>query len=92
MRRLTDLWSNLLSHSQRDSDATILYRDRMERADRIKESFANLYWTRIVAVDDHDEQHLERHPLADDIIQAHDDIDQLSDAISLGHHVYFDPK
>ena len=54
MRRLTDLWSNLLSHSQRDPDATLAYRDRMQRADEIKERFTNLYWTRIIAVSEPD--------------------------------------
>ena len=50
MQRLTDIWENLLGGSGRDSGATQRERERLDRVERVQEAFHNLYWTRIISV------------------------------------------
>ena len=92
MRRLTDIWENLLGGSDRDSGAIQRERERLDRVERVSEAYQNLYWTRIISVHQNYEEDTERHALADDIIEALNEIDEVSDTLSLDHRVHFDPR
>ena len=63
----------------------------MERLKRISEAFNNQYWSRIVSLQDQSPV-FERHAMADDITEAHNELDELSHWESLGHMLHFDPR
>ena len=92
MRRLTDIWENLLGSSGRDSGAIQRERERLDRIERVSETFHNLYWTRIICVDQNNVEEAEQHALTADIIEAWNEIDELSDALNLDHRVHFNPR
>ena len=82
----------MLGSSGRDSGATQRERERLDRVERVSEAFHNLYWTRIICVEQNNVEELERHALTDDIIEAWNEIDELGDALALDHRVHFDPR
>lgn len=92
MQRLTDIWQNLLGTTARDAGAAARERERFDRIERISEAFQNLYWTRILTVDQEAEEETERHALAADIIEAWNEIDEASELLGLTHQVHFDPR
>ena len=59
--------------------------------ERLSVAFQNQYWTGIVSLQD-PEQVFVRQPMADDIIEAYNELDELSHWESLGHTVVFDPR
>ena len=64
----------------------------MDRMERVSEAFHNMYWTRVISVDDLPGQEIERQEMAADIINAWNEVDELSALLSLGHRVHFDPR
>ena len=76
MRRLTDIWQNLLGGVARDPAELERERLARERSERIDSSYRNLYWTGLISVDSVAEEALVRHPLAEDIIEALQEIEE----------------
>ena len=91
MHRLTDYWSNLFQGGNRNVNETLINRDRLERIERISETFRNLYWKQILSLQNNS-QEFERHPMADDIVEAWNEIDEIGRFDVLYHKIYFDPK
>ena len=50
MRRLTDIWTNLVGGVERSENETLRERDRLNRMERVSEGFSNFYWTRLISV------------------------------------------
>lgn len=90
MQRLTDIWQNLLS-ATRNEDEGRQNQHRLERLNRVTEAFENMYWTRIISLQD-PAQEFERYPMTDDIIEAHNELDELNEWEYFGYRVFFDPK
>ena len=91
MHRLTDIWSNLISGTNRNENETVQYRERMDRMERITDTFNNLYWTRVISMQDN-RQEFDRYPMADDIVETWNEIDEIGRFDALYHKIYFDPR
>ena len=63
MRRLTDIWSNLVGGSERSQNEVLRERDRLDRMERVSDSYQNLYWTRMVAVHQELDDELQRYEM-----------------------------
>ena len=70
MRRLTDIWQNLLGGDARSQAEVERERQIRERSEQIDSSYKNLYWTGVVVVDNPIDEGIARRPLAEDIIEA----------------------
>ena len=88
MQKLTDIWQNLMASAPRDEDTG---NRNLERLERVSEAFHNQYWSRIISLQKPD-QEFARHAMTDDIIEAFNELDELSHWESLGHKVIFDPR
>ena len=51
----------------------------MDQEERIQEAFNNLFWTRVYAVHQDSHQDNARYPLATDIIDSKNKVDEASD-------------
>ena len=81
LRRLTDLWPNLLRSSQRDqSDDEEPLLGEEENGDRgengheideeqLLEDYRNLYWTRLMNIQDYEVDQDRKYPLGPDIVE-----------------------
>ena len=82
-RAITDLWQNLVRYPGRDENAVAEQSDENEssddRAESIQETYKNLYWIRLVSLQNHEAAGIDWWPIADDIIEILDEIDELED-------------
>ena len=81
LRRLTDLWPNLLRSSQRDqSDDEAPLLDEEAESDRgedgleideeqLLEDYRNLYWTRLMTIEDYEPDLDRKYPLGPDVVE-----------------------
>ena len=81
MRRLTDLWPNLLGRFRQGEEEgreprQIVQGEENEESQLLLEAYENLYWTRVIAVRDFLEGTLERHELGPDIVEAKLEIEE----------------
>ena len=51
MKKLTDIWQNLLSGEMSNSEQQQSQNERFDRIERIQEQFHKMNWTRIIRVE-----------------------------------------
>ena len=64
----------------------------MDHEERIQEAFNNLFWTRVYAVHQDSHQDNARYPLATDIIDSRNKVEEASDFLQLQFKVHYDPR
>lgn len=56
------------------------------------DDYRNLYWTRVISVDQVEDEYISRHPLAEDILSALLEIDNIDEDQVDSNRVIFDPQ
>ena len=83
LRRITQLWPNLLQgnrNDQQEANQILEGEDSPNEATheqleelqlQTKENYKNEYWSRVISVDMHRPEEVQRWPLADDLTEQH---------------------
>ena len=85
MQSLSHIWQQFFNGTVSDIESRQMEIDRAQRNERINDSFRNQYWTRVIRVDTILESNIQRHALTSDIIEAYEEMDEVSDYIALDH-------
>lgn len=92
MRRLTDIWTDLVGGIERSQNEVLRERDRLDRVERVSGAFSNFYWTRLVAVHRDQAEELQRHEMVADIVEAWNEVEEAGELLSLDFKIHFDPR
>ena len=96
MQRLTDIWRNLIGGREQagqgdadDEDDPVQF--SRPTNDEVDATYHNLYWTRVVSVKDGVDGEIERWPMAADIIECLDTLQEVAVDPNAEHKLIFDP-
>ena len=97
MQRLTDIWRDLIRRpsDQVDEDRQGLIAGSqlsIEQTEELQEAYHNLYWTRLVTLQQQEAVDPQMHPIAEDVIEALSDLNQQDSDNEQTWQLLFDPK
>ena len=75
MKKLTDIWQNLLSGEMSNSEQQQSQNERFDRIERIQEQFHKMNWTRIIRVENVGQDEFSSHDMIADFLESWDEID-----------------
>ena len=96
MQGLNDIWRNLFRRAPNSPENRQQYQaidddDRQSRAEEIESLFRNLYWTRLISLQQEIDENYERWPLIPDINESLVILQDNEPDSDQGHHILFDP-
>lgn len=96
MQRLTDIWRDLLGSSQQEQEEE--ERSRLlaghlsqEQSQGLEDSYRNLYWSGLASMQQPEVEESELQPLAGDIIEAINELEEEEQEVDASWQPYFDP-